>query len=269
LANVSPVCAAGNLYVGRAFKEAAYASNTVSADFWILSAGLGLVSAHSWVPAYSLTVSTGAEDSIEPKISDSPWLPQNWWQALNSYGISQSKISSLIRNYPNHTFLISLSESYARLIQGDLTEISNSDLSRIRIFGLGLEQVLAPKFHHLIMPYDRRLDGPDSPIKGTLSDFSQRALRHYANLVVSGASDGSDIGKDRETVLAELASWRQPQIPKRNKKTDEEIRNLIDDHWDVVRGRSGRMLRLLRDGLGIACEQGRFQRLFRESASLR
>jgi hypothetical protein len=49
--------------------------------------------------------------------------------------------------------------------------------------------------------------------------------------------------------------------------TDEEIVVLIREHWSAAQAQSTRMLRLLRDDLGVACEQGRFSRLFRRVRS--
>ena len=45
---------------------------------------------------------------------------------------------------------------------------------------------------------------------------------------------------------------------------DEEIKSIIRKHWHDVEGRSGKMLRLFRDHLMIACEQKRFSDLFKE-----
>ena len=61
----------------------------------------------------------------------------------------------------------------------------------------------------------------------------------------------------------------RPTNAPRTRKSDSEILNLIHRRWRRVEGRSGRMLRLLRDEEMIACEQGRFRRLFLLAASQR
>lgn len=55
---------AGKLYQGRAFREAELAARALSAEIYILSAGLGLVSQLDDVPAYSLTVANGADNIL-------------------------------------------------------------------------------------------------------------------------------------------------------------------------------------------------------------
>jgi hypothetical protein len=65
-----------------------------------------------------------------------------------------------------------------------------------------------------------------------------------------------------------MSTWRAPNIPLRERLTDEEVVHFILEHWEETAGRSGVSLRLLRDS-GLACEQSRFRDLFRRAGGLR
>jgi hypothetical protein len=52
-------------------------------------------------------------------------------------------------------------------------------------------------------------------------------------------------------------------IPPRERKSDEELMEIMDLNWGRARGQASLMLRVLRDDLLIACEQKRFAGLFR------
>jgi len=65
-------------------------------------------------------------------------------------------------------------------------------------------------------------------------------------------------------VRASLAGMRPP-LTKRDRRLDDiELAAVIRHYWDETDGSATRMLRLLRDEMGIACEQKRFAVLFRQ-----
>jgi hypothetical protein len=43
---------------------------------------------------------------------------------------------------------------------------------------------------------------------------------------------------------------------------DQEIANMIRNQWELGKGQSSRILRLIRHELGIACEQSRFKKIY-------
>lgn len=257
--------AAENLYCGRAFSEAKAAADELGADLWIISAGMGLIKSSSSIPSYSLTTTPRGTDAVMMKVHSDSWSSAAWWSAINKKR-TQNSISKLFRKYPRATFLVALSEYYAEMTREDLGALSDRDLKRLRLFGLSLGRVLEERFRSAILPYDRRLDGPDSSVPGTLSDFAPRALRHFSQLVRSGLAGSNDQGRDHAAVRNALKGWATPQVPKREPRTDTELQAIILEHWESVGGRSGQMLRHLRDNLLIACEQSRFRRLFNDVA---
>ena len=257
---------AEDLYCGRAFREAADAANLLNADFYLLSAGLGLVSTKELVPSYSLTVAPANEDSIAGHFNDiDTWHPAHWWRALQTHTTMNTNLAQLLRNRGDALVLIALSKHYAKMIGADLAALDDDLVQRLRIFGLGTKPHLAKRLHANIMPYDLRFDGPNNPSQGTRTDFASRALHHFSRALKEGTVEGRDRVQDRETVETLLVGWQAPIIPIRERQTDEEIVSFIILNWQVVDGRSSRMLRFLRDS-GLACEQGRFRDLFRQVA---
>jgi hypothetical protein len=256
------------VYCGRSYQEASNAAAVLSADLVVISAGLGLVRADRQIPNYSLTVAPGSEDSVLTKIKCDGDGPSDWWGALKARNNECVGVHDIIRGEPSTLFLVALSASYARLIQEDLLELSAREAQRVRIFGASIVDHLPPNLTASVMPYDTRLNGPDSPLPGTMSDYASRALRHYAGCLADGVLSANNAANDRQQLSALMMHWRVPNALVRERMTDEQLIGFIQRHWHQTEGRSGTTLRLLRNS-GHACEQGRFRDLFRRASILR
>jgi len=114
-----------------------------------------------------------------------------------------------------------------------------------------------------IMPYDDRLDGLDSPIRGTRADFASRALRHFAEYIV-GDDDRRSATEHADAVSTALTGWRMAERFERIRHDNITLLDLIRQHWLAERGSTARLLRRFRNDLGVACEQGRFAALARQ-----
>jgi hypothetical protein len=252
---------AERLYCGRAFKDAAAAARAAGASLLVVSAGLGLVGARDPAPGYSLTVAPASPDNIMLRLPRGTSVTE-WWRAIvgpAALGAALAGVGALDRRGP---ILVALPSGYLGMIGDDLLGLPEQARARVRLFGRSIAEDLHPTLRPLAMPYDGRLDDPASPARGTGSDFGPRALRHFVERVRPAWPDGS-VGEHREAVEAALAGWRAPVAPHRSRLADQEVRALIRAHWEDAGGRSSRMLRLLRDRLSVACEQGRFRDLFR------
>jgi hypothetical protein len=225
----------------------------------VVSAGLGLVEAATAVPSYSLTVVPGTADNILERIAGRP-TAADWWQALEGRSIFGCPLGECVRS-SRGPVLVALPAQYLAMVAGDLLAMPEKTRRRLRIFSLSPPSVLPEGLRRYLMPYDARFDGPGSPLPGTRGDFAQRAMAHFAEFVLGKAPEG-DLEAHGTTVQRLLSSLRPPAPIARTKASDEEIVALIHRHWDAVEGRSGKMLRYLRDDLGIACEQSRFRDLF-------
>jgi len=248
------------LYRGRGFAIAEQAGRELEATLYVVSAGLGLVSATEAIPPYSLTVSPGSVDSVARVVTSRPFSPADWWDSLNETSARPRPIVKLARSQPKALLLLSISEPYTRLIQRDMLSLSEAQLSRVRLIGPRPSAALPPPLQSICMPYDERLDGPDSPLRGTRSDFAQRALAHFVENVLEKRPNGS-ADHHAHRVRSSLAQLRPPPTVARPRLNDQELLAWIRRHWAEEQGHSSRLLRRLRDVAGFACEQSRFAAL--------
>lgn len=246
---------ARRIYGGRGFRDAEAASHRLDGDLRIVSAGLGLVRADSTAPAYGLTIVRGHPDCVLSKIDGSA---ADWWEAL-------TRLSPIHRDLPqgDGPVFAALSAPYLAMVGRDWATWPEAQLRRLRLFSKAPPTGrLAPAW----MPYDDRLDAVGSDREGTQSDFAQRALRHFAETFGEGAGSAK---ADAALVSNALSGLTSRVVPERKRMEDDALLDLIDAEWDAVGGRSGRMLRRLRDELGVACEQTRLKVLFKKVAQAR
>jgi len=264
VATTSGAYYAKDLYCGRSFKEAIFASEANASPLYVISAGLGLVRPDQQIPAYDLTLSRTSEDFIKKKIVE-PIDDAEWWGAVNGTHGTSTPLANLIHEHTNALVLIASSEGYIRLISKDLCALNSVDQLRLRIFGPQDLSAIPGRLHMNVMPYGGTFDGPDSPIPGTKGDFAQRALRHFVEQILPANSSVSDPDQHIKAVRLVSADWQAPKKTQRAQKSDDEIIVLVQNLWDRAKGGSGRMLRILRDEEQVACEQGRFAALFKQA----
>lgn len=248
----TPSMSASALYSGRAFFEARRTAFDLGASLAIVSAGFGLVAGEASVPSYSLTTARRDPDDILMKTKGTP---ADWWIALKS----RSPFHCPAVEAETGPILAALSSSYLALLAKDWDQWPTERQARLRLFTKEEPVGLSVGLRRAWMPYDDRLDVAADGLAGTQGDFAQRALRHFATVI----GVGGDLSADRDAVLDALEGLSAPQIPVRQRLSDEEIKALIDRDWDTVAGRSGAMLRRVRRVLGVACEQSRFKDLFK------
>jgi len=255
LAGTTGVAEAIKVYAGRSMLEAKQAASGANATLFIASAGLGLVEATDLIPSYDLTVAKGLPSSILSKLPDGT-TEEEWWNQISRQD-KIAQIEALLK--ADHTLLlVALPANYLRMLGRFLKTLSAFAGGRLRIF-TGSEQVeIGDDLKPFLMPYDRRLDGGPSP--GTLGDFAPRALRHFVTEILPGSPNG-DASDHAARVLSAQARWKRPVAKAGIRLTDDDLLRTIREEWDSVQGRSTRLLRKLRDDLGIACEQGRFAKL--------
>ncbi len=246
---------ARDTYCGRGFGEALRAAALLDAKFLVVSAGLGLIDAETLIPRYSATISAGNEDSILQKLNNGS--AHSWWVALNE----ASPFSTPLSTTEFDIVLVGLPQPYFALVQSALEALPRGEKKKLRLFLRTSASTLPSSLRDALMPYDGRLDSPLGPLPGTLGDFAQRALRHFAEFVLLG-NEEMDTAAHANVVETQLSPLGAPNRPAGQKATDEQISELIMANWEKAQGRSTLMLRLLRDTLHVACEQKRFQVLF-------
>lgn len=246
---------AARLYAGRGFAEAARASVAVGGNLLVISAGLGAVRAKSLVPPYALSVVSGSPDHVLAHLQP-PGTAQQWWAQLCNHSPFHVELAREMKA-TSGAILVALSEAYLDMVARDLGTLNNSLLSRLRIFTRAPAERVLPELRRYIMPYDDRLDGPDSVVRGTRGDFAPRAARHFAEVLLKQAPAAA--AETHYAMVADsLGEWRLPVPHARQRLSDPELLVLLRTHWAAAGGQSSRLLRVLRDDLGVACEQGRF-----------
>lgn len=251
-----------DIYGGRGFREAVLAAKRLDARLMVISAGLGLIFAHQHVPAYACTIVVGAEDSIAARtVGD--FTPTQWWAEIAEKSPFAQSLADAAE-YDDGLIFAALSESYIAMIAEELLALPQDLRARLRLFTRAPLINIAAELHAIVMPYDDRLDGPDSPIRGTRGDFAGRALRHFAEHVIETEGKDRSAAQHGAQVEAALAEWRMPERFERMRHDDATLVDLLQEHWDSEKGSSSRLLRRFRDQLNIACEQGRFAALARQ-----
>jgi len=246
---------AGSLYVGHGWRHARAAAQISGADLAVISAGLGVVRAETPVPSYGMTIVDAADD-VRRRIEGSI-TPTDWWRALSAERLAGPTLGELLDG-ESGLVLVAMPETYLAMVGEELAASRPVREGRLRIFtGVRIDAVRSD-LTKAVMPYDGRLDDPALGLGGTSDSFAARALRHFVE--VFGIS-ASDLATDKQLVLTTLEARTAPERAVRARRTDAEITSLLREHWHKGRGAPSRLLRILRDDLGVACEQSRITRL--------
>ncbi|PVX97677.1 hypothetical protein [Paraburkholderia unamae] len=257
IGKVSPSRQAQDVYAGRSFVEARRVAEVLNGTLHVISAGLGVVDASDSIPSYDLTVA-GGTGSLKPLLARLSKEPADWWSALTAELGEQSSVRALLGRHADSMAFFALPGSYVELIEQDLASLTKSQIGRIRIVTSDRGQELVPDAaRDVVLPYDERLEG--SSYAGTRTDFAQRALRHFIEVLGGHRLSAAE---GRVAVEKAMRSLRKPVVPIRERKTDVEIMTLLRKNWHRFDGSSTRLLRYLRDEAMVACEQGRFRGLW-------
>lgn len=248
---------AADYYCGTGFSYARRAASELQGRLYVVSAGLGLVDASEPVVDYELTVTSGADGSLGDLLRSTETSPADWWAALNKAAGIVNPLSALVRAHEGVT-LMALPSVYCELVRTDLDRLTLAEAKGLRLFTSELGARSIPeRLIPFVMPYDERLEGTSHA--GTRADFPQRALRHF----VSDLSGHSvDLPRARRLVESAMQRGQRPELRRGERRTDEEVADLIRANWDRFAGQSSRLLRFLRDEAQVACEQGRFRNIW-------
>jgi hypothetical protein len=249
-----------DLYQGRGFSDARATAVAMDGDFYVVSAGLGLISAEDDVPSYDLTISDGP-GSIASVLKQLSATPSDWWTALTKARNQQSPIIGLLTNRKYSQVWLAMPSTYLGMLSNEIECVDEKLLlEKVRIFTTSRgNKILPEKVRSCVMPYDQRLES--TTYAGTLNDFPQRCMRHFAMELKCA---GTNLEEAYSKVTDSLRGCAIPCQPLRRKLDDAEIVGLIKEAWIGCGGNSNRLLRYLRDDALVACEQGRFRRLWHQ-----
>lgn len=249
-----------SLYQGRSIADTAEAAAILGTSWYVVSAGVGLVRSSQAVPAYECTVAAGS--ALDRRLRHLGCSTAQWWNALTDP--QPAPLSRLVAKAPT---LLALPSSYLRMVQDDLAQVMPARARYLRIFTSEAgAQCVPDHLKSCVMPYDERLESVRG-FAGTRSDFAQRALRHFVEVL---QATSMPLQEASAAVSASLVHCRRRTRFAGQRMTDDEIRQVLTAHWGRHSGRSTKLLRFLRDEARISCEQKRFSRLWQEvSAQLR
>jgi len=240
------------LYKGRSVLDAASVASHLCGKWYVVSAGVGLVSSERSVPAYECTVAEGSP--LASQLTRLKATARDWW---NEITVDESRpLARLIAANPT---LLALPSSYLEMVYDDLDSISVESAEGLRIFTskVGVQK-LPSHIVQCAMPYDDRLESL-AGYAGTRSDFAQRAMLHF---VRSLGGEKLSMNEARESVSSALDCLPWPVRSRGVRKTDDEIKAVLKEQWANYSGRSTLLLRYLRDDAKISCEQRRFSRIW-------
>lgn len=244
LARAKPVTPLIQLYRGESWSQVKRLITTArdvgyEPEVMVASAGLGLRSVLDFAPAYAATFSVGHEDTVASSIKEA----QEWWHGL-PHIVSRGRSRSLWI----------LSENYSRVIARDLIDRCTSD--DLLVFG-GSNEIPGPAR----IPSDRSLR---RALGGTVTSLNVRMAIQWLLL-------SRDVGAFSPRANASWLDWtdheRHREIYNRQKLSDDAVLDFVaslQQHTPGVSKTSA--LKSLRES-GLACEQGRFSKLFQKVAT--
>ena len=117
--------------------------------------------------------------------------------------------------------------------------------------------------HNKRLQYTVRVSEPNPVLASLLllRASAQRALRHFVHILRGHILP---LDSAREQVRLAMNALVKPTVPKRERKSDAEIAELIEQNWARLNGSGAALLRYLRDEALVACEQSRFAMLRRD-----
>jgi hypothetical protein len=221
---------------------------------WACSAGYGLIPAEAPLMPHHATLTPGQADSV-------PGPFDSWWSLLSQWpgpipGHPRS-IRALVAADPAAVFMFVLSKNYLRACGADLAAACERVTDPDRLFIVSAGGRPDGDLAAFAVPADARLQ---AHFGGTRRALNARIGGHLLERGVRSKDEA--IG-----YLARLLAAQSP-IPRYNRKrqSDREILDAIADRLARTPTTSAnRMLRELRDA-GLACEQHRFSRLYRQAA---
>lgn len=256
-----PVAKAGQLYAGRQFQEVCQAGQALDAEMLIISAGLGVVRQDELVPAYGLTVAASGDDSVLARIEGKA-SSSDWWKAITASASHRFRsLNFALSGASTGVVLLALPSAYLTMVTDELAAFAPALRNRLRVFTCPSFSFEDEGLDRLIMPYDDRLDGPDSPRPGAGTDFSGRALADFANAILPELP-GADAAEHAAAVSRRLSGWSAKHRPERLKCGDAELIEITRKHWTKAGASASRLLRFMRDDLGVACGQDRAHRIW-------
>jgi hypothetical protein len=209
-------------------------------DLWVISAGLGVMSADAAAPAYAASFAPGVD-----AVAGTPSGLREWWECLSQRGSSFRELAA-----EHDQVLVVLAPTYLDVVMPDLAALRGDRFAIVS----SLKDSLVYSSVGL------------RPALGA----SSMNLNARAAAALLGLAAGEPIGS--AAVRARWDEWRsrsaQRSLIGRRGVDDDEVSAFIEARLAAGHASRSALLAAFR-GQGTACEQTRFQRLYEEVARSR
>jgi hypothetical protein len=253
-----PTITARECYAGDAWTQA-IAAEKVSPSrnrLWIISAGLGLLSADEAISNYSATFVNNEPDSVASDISGKA----DWWNLLvewrrKSTGIGC--ITDLASENPKSVLIVAVSSSYFSVIKDDLISARKALDSPDQLLVISAGTRPIKSLGASLLPIDARFE---NLVGGARATLNARMLRH---IVEENRHRRIRAPKISEYLSGVATTLDSPRSFQRRPLGDNQVAAFIRKQSRLIpRFSASALLRMLRDQ-GLACEQKRFHRIYK------
>jgi hypothetical protein len=235
-------------------------------DFWILSAGYGLISATDRTAPYAASFAPGS-DSIQnltwPVDFSSRRKAMEWWDLLHRYRGRETMRRFIGLSGTGNPLLIILSREYFNAVEPEIVDLISAGVN-VLIVSAGLYQNInsvAPVVRPHVLPFSDSFKQVDDYLNKTNVSLNARLatwlVRNHSDALHGGIESVHPILLE---ILEELPTMNRKDV---NRMTDEEVFEFIRGNYSGDFSSASKLLRLLRDVIGKSCEQKRFGALFR------
>ena len=254
----TPATTVRDCYAGDAWSQAIAAEKVspTKNQLWVLSAGLGLLSANQTIPNYSATFVNNDLDSVaSDHLGKIDWwnMLVGWRRELTGIGC----IADLAAANSQSVFIIAVSSTYLAVIKNDLVsargELSSPD--NLLVISAGTRRL--PALGASLLPIDAKFE---NFVGGARATLNARMLRHIVEKYKSRRISATQVSEYLSIVATNLL---KPRSFERLPLNDKQIATFIRKQSELIpRSSASALLRILRDG-GSACEQKRFHRIYK------
>jgi hypothetical protein len=209
-------------------------------DLWVVSAGLGLMSADAAAPAYAASFAPGVD-----AVASTPSGLREWWECLSRRGSSFHELAA-----KHDQVLVVLAPTYLDVVMPDLAALRGDRLAIVSSLSDSLVYSSV---------------GLRPALGASSMNLNARAAAALLDLAA-----GEPIGS--AAVRARWDEWRSHNAQRspigRRGVDDDEVSAFIEARLAAAHASRSALLAAFR-GQGTACEQTRFQRLYEEVARSR
>jgi hypothetical protein len=242
--------------VVRSLLAPAKASSGVQVNVWIASAGCGLISPSSMIPAYGATFAGRNADSVVARRE----FRREWWQSLADLRWdgerSPNSVAEVAARYPEAPFLIAGSPEYLDAMADDLARAKDLMSDPSRLIVLCREGALSDELNQNKVHTSACLA---SQVGGSLTSLNARLTKW----LIGQSPESLNVAEASRRIEKLRRQTAPRQILVRRKATDEQIKAYVAGRLRTGERMSGSAALVDFRHTGQAAEQSRFNRLFR------